>query len=158
MGPVLGHTAECTRILTARVQMTGAEARVEGRSLGPPATPERVRTLLKASSQRRPERKGGWFVSTPCVSQVPTVAPHPGIPVSHQPSSLPQRSQISEEIRGCDSMGCVMASKKEESPGWRVEGLGGRQEPGPRQRLSSQWPGSADRPGLGLREDREAGH
>lgn len=92
------------------------------------------------------------------MNQVPMVAPHPGNPVSHQPSPLAQGSQISEEIRGCDSLGCVISSKKEESPGWRVEGLGGRQEPGSRQRLSREWPGSADRPGLDQREDREAGH
>lgn len=61
MGPVLGHTAERMRILTARVQMTGAEARMGRQELGAPATPERVRTLLKSQFSEEAREKR-WLV------------------------------------------------------------------------------------------------
>lgn len=54
MGPVLGHTAERMRILTARVQMTGAEVRMGRQELGAPSNPREGEDIAQ-----KPVLRGG---------------------------------------------------------------------------------------------------
>ena len=99
--------------------------------MGLPATPERVRTLLKSQFSEEAREKR-WLVCEHTVCEPsPYGSPTPWKSSLPPVQSPPQGSQVSEEIHGCNSMGCVISSKKAKVPDgeWRVSEAGRSQAP-----------------------------